>query len=60
MQVRKNERKAFSEKQHDEEWLSYELRAYRARYGQLRDERDLLQVRLQDANRARGRLEALW
>ncbi|CAM9992875.1 unnamed protein product, partial [Laminaria digitata] len=45
-EVRKNERKAFSEKQHDEEWLSYELRAYRARYGQLRDERDLLQVRM--------------
>ena len=44
-QVRKNERKALVDKQQDEEWLSYELRAYRARYSQLRDERDSLQVR---------------
>lgn len=39
-QVRKNERKAFADKQQDVEWLSYELRAYRSKYSQLRDERD--------------------
>lgn len=44
-QVRKNERKALADKEQDQEWLSYELRAYRARYGQLRDERDRLKVR---------------
>lgn len=43
-QVRKNERKAFADKQQDEEWLSYELRAYRSRCRELRDERDHLQV----------------
>lgn len=46
LQVRKNERKAYADKQQDEEWLSYELRAYRSRCSQLRDERDQLQVRL--------------
>lgn len=44
-QVRKTERKALADKEQDEEWLSYELRAYRARYSQLRDERDRLKVR---------------
>lgn len=43
-QVRKHERKALADKEQDEEWLSYELRAYRARYSQLRDERDRLKV----------------
>lgn len=43
-QVRKTERKALAEKDQDQEWLSYELRAYRARYSQIRDERDRLKV----------------
>lgn len=42
--MRKHERKALADKEQDEEWLSYELRAYRARYSQLRDERDRLKV----------------
>lgn len=46
LQVRKNERKAYTDKKQDEEWLSYELRAYRSRCSQLRDERDQLHVRL--------------
>lgn len=50
LQVRKNERKAYADKQQDEEWLSYELRAYRSRCSQLRDERDRLQVLLAFTN----------
>ncbi|CAM9680382.1 unnamed protein product, partial [Hapterophycus canaliculatus] len=50
-EVRKTERKALADKEQDEEWLSYELRAYRARYSQLRDERDRLKVELDRARR---------
>lgn len=46
-QVRKNERKAFADKQQDVEWLSYELREFRSRCSQLRDERDRLTTRSQ-------------
>ncbi|CBN79869.1 hypothetical protein Esi_0516_0009 [Ectocarpus siliculosus] len=51
-EVRKHERKALADKEQDEEWLSYELRAYRARYSQLRDERDRLKVELDRVRRS--------
>lgn len=44
-QVNQNQQRAFVQKQHDEEWLTYELKVYRARCSELRDEKKQLKVK---------------